>query len=38
MPAILWLNVLLTTPFLLLWAGIPLWMVLRRPDTGPAGT
>ena len=36
MAAILWLNVLLTIPFLGLWAGIPLWLVLRHPDAGPA--
>jgi hypothetical protein len=22
-------------PFIALWAGIPLWLVLRRPDTKP---
>ncbi len=28
-------NVLLAIPFIALWAGIPLWLVLRRPDTEP---
>jgi hypothetical protein len=32
----LWINVLLAIPFIALWAGIPLWLVLRRPDTKPA--
>jgi hypothetical protein len=36
MAAILWLNILLTTPFLGLWVGIPLWLVLRHPDARPA--
>ncbi len=31
-----WINVLLAIPFIALWAGIPLWLVLRRPDTKPA--
>jgi hypothetical protein len=29
------LNIPLTAAFLGLWCGIPLWMVLRHPDTGP---
>ena len=32
----LWINVLLAIPFVALWAGIPLWLVLRRPDAKPA--
>jgi hypothetical protein len=32
----LWINVLLAIPFIALWAGIPLWLVLRRPDSKPA--
>ncbi len=32
----LWISVLLAIPFIALWAGIPLWLVLRRPDTKPA--
>jgi hypothetical protein len=31
----LWINVLLAIPFIALWAGIPLWLVLRRPETKP---
>jgi hypothetical protein len=30
-----WINVLLAIPFIALWAGIPMWLVLRRPDTKP---
>ncbi len=30
------INVLLAIPFIALWAGIPLWLVLRRPDAKPA--
>ena len=30
-----WINVLLAVPFIALWAGVPLWLVLRRPDTRP---
>ena len=26
---------LLAIPFIALWAGIPLWLVLKRPDTKP---
>ncbi len=29
------INVLLAIPFIALWAGIPLWLVLRRPDAKP---
>jgi len=32
----LWINVLLAIPFIALWAGIPIWLVLRRPDSKPA--
>ena len=32
---VLWINVLLAIPFIALWAGIPLWLVLRRPDAKP---
>ena len=31
----LWINILLAIPFIALWAGIPLWLVRRRPDTKP---
>ena len=30
-----WLNIPLATVFLLAWALIPLWMVIRHPDVGP---
>ena len=32
----LWLNVPLMAVFFLAMAGIPLWLVFRHPDTGPA--
>ena len=35
MPGIVWLNVLLMTVFFGLCVGVPLWLVLRRRDTGP---
>jgi len=35
MTAMVWINVLLAVPFIALWAGIPLWLVLKRPDTKP---
>jgi hypothetical protein len=35
MTTMLWVNVLLAVPFIALWAGIPLWLVLRRPDARP---
>jgi hypothetical protein len=35
MSTMLWINVLLAIPFIALWAGIPLWLVLRRPETKP---
>lgn len=35
MTAMLWINVLLVIPFIALWAGIPVWLVLRRPDSKP---
>jgi hypothetical protein len=28
-------NIPLMVLFFALWAGIPLWLVTRRPDTGP---
>ena len=31
----LWLNIPLAAAFFLAWSGIPLWLVLRHPDTGP---
>jgi hypothetical protein len=35
MTTMLWVNVLLAAAFIALWAGIPLWLVLRRPDARP---
>jgi hypothetical protein len=35
MTTTLWINVLLAIPFIALWAGIPMWLVLRRPDVKP---
>ena len=35
MTTMVWINVLLAIPFIALWAGIPLWLVLRRPGAGP---
>ena len=32
----LWLNVPLMAVFFLAMAGVPLWLVFRHPDTGPA--
>jgi hypothetical protein len=32
----LWISIPLTAIFFFgVWAGIPLWMVLRHPDRGP---
>ena len=28
-------NIPLMVLFFALWVGIPLWLVVRRPDTGP---
>ena len=28
-------NILMVIPFLALWVGIPMWLVLKHPDTGP---
>jgi hypothetical protein len=35
MTTMVWINVLLAVPFIALWAGIPLWLALRRPDARP---
>jgi hypothetical protein len=35
MTTMVWINVMLAIPFIALWAGIPLWLVLRRPDRRP---
>ena len=31
-----WMNVPAALVFVGLWAGIPMWLVLKRPDRGPA--
>jgi len=31
----MWLNVVLGALFVLAVVGVPLWMVIARPDTGP---
>ena len=33
----LWINVSLGALFVLAWVGVPLWLVITRPDTGPDG-
>jgi hypothetical protein len=38
MTTMLWVNVLLAAAFIALWAGIPLWLVLKRPDARPQPT
>ena len=35
MTTMLWINVLLAIPVIALWAGIPMWLVLRRQDRKP---
>jgi hypothetical protein len=35
MTTMVWINVLLAVPFIALWAGIPLWLVLKRHDSSP---
>jgi hypothetical protein len=32
----IWLNIGVCAPIFLAVAGIPLWMVIRHPDTSPA--
>ena len=35
MTALVWANFPLALMFLLAWSGIPLWMVIKHPDTAP---
>lgn len=35
MTPLVWVNFPLALMFLLAWAGIPLWMVIKHPDTAP---
>jgi len=30
-----WMNIPAALVFVGLWSGIPMWLVLRRPDRGP---
>jgi len=31
-----WMNIPAALVFLGLWSGIPLWLILKHPDRGPA--
>ena len=31
-----WMNIPAALVFLGLWSGIPMWLILRHPDRGPA--
>jgi hypothetical protein len=35
MTSLVWANFPLALLFLLAWSGIPLWMVIKRPETQP---
>jgi hypothetical protein len=35
MTALVWANFPLALIFLLAWTGIPLWIVIKHPDTAP---
>ena len=35
MTPILWANILLVMPFILIWVGVPLWMTVKRPQATP---
>ena len=35
MTAIVWANILLVMPFILIWVGVPLWMTVKRPQAAP---
>lgn len=35
MMPLVWANVALALIFFLAWSGIPLWMVIKHPDTRP---
>jgi hypothetical protein len=30
-----WMNIPLAAMFVAIWTGVPLWLVLKHPDTGP---
>ena len=38
MTSLAWANFPFALLFLLAWSGIPLWMVLKRPETAPDHT
>ena len=33
-----WLNMPLAVAFFAIWVGVPMWLILRHPDRGPAPT
>ena len=35
MTPLVWANLPLALLFVLAWAGVPLWMIFKRPDTAP---
>ena len=35
MTSIVWANILLVMPFILIWVGVPLWMTVKRPQAAP---
>jgi hypothetical protein len=30
-----WMNIPLAATIFAIWTGVPLWLVLKHPDTGP---
>ena len=34
----LWINIPLMALFFALWVGVPMWMILKRPDRDPRET
>ena len=35
MTPLVWANIPMALMFILAWSGIPLWMVIKHPDTAP---
>jgi hypothetical protein len=35
MTPIIWANILLVIPFILVWVGVPLWMTVKHQDAVP---
>jgi hypothetical protein len=31
-----WMNIPLAVAFFGVWVGVPMWLILKRPDRGPA--